>query len=737
MALNPRIWRRLFAGGAVFTVLVVCGFYVRGMLRTSRIIRDIPKNIAANLAQSTTGFTFSKSEGGRTLFTIHAAQARQFKDDGRAELHDVNIIVYGRDAKRFDQIYGSDFVYDQRSGDVVATGEVHIDLESDSTGSARPDQSPPREIKNPIHLKTSGLTFNHKTGHAHTDERIEFRIPEAVGSAVGATYDSKSNVLVLKSAVRVTTTEKQKAVITAASAIFTKEPRRAELLSGRVEQTSRDLQADKITLLLNEDNELEKVLASGNVHIEDTTAKGFDVKAPQGEVILGAKQQIKVATLSGGVAFESRGPSPGKGTSRTLVLDFGANNQPTKARAEGAVAVTQGQGSGAVAMNADAVDMFLKGKKLDRAVTSGAAEIVRTEGVTKYTITAGVFQGQFNSQNRLSAMNGSSGTKVVATTSGQPDRITTSRDLAAGFDGKGAISVVEQNGDFHYEEGLRRATAERARFVPADDNITLTGSPRVVDSGVTLTSQTVQLNRKSSTVFAQGEVKTTFSELKQQANGGMLSSSDPIHVTGTSMTAGRNTDSARFTNGRLWQGKNIVEAPVITFDRTRRNLQAQSSRERRVTAVFVQPRKDGDSTPINVTADKLTYVDADREAVFSGNVRARSTEMNTSAESIHILLLPGGGAGSNQLDRLIAQGDVKVQQPGRKASGNQLTYTAQEGKLVMIGSKENRPVISDDTKGQVTGDSLTFYIHDDRVLVDSQESSHTTTQTHIPDKSKN
>jgi len=33
--------------------------------------------------------------------------------------------------------------------------------------------------------------------------------------------------------------------------------------------------------LLNDDNMLEKVLASGNVHIEDTTAKGFDVKAPQ------------------------------------------------------------------------------------------------------------------------------------------------------------------------------------------------------------------------------------------------------------------------------------------------------------------------------------------------------------------------------------------------------------------------------------------------------------------------
>jgi lipopolysaccharide export system protein LptA len=137
-----------------------------------------------------------------------------------------------------------------------------------------------------------------------------------------------------------------------------------------------------------------------------------------------------------------------------------------------------------------------------------------------------------------------------------------------------------------------------------------------------------------------------------------------------------------------------------------------------------------------VLADRLAYVDAERKATFSGNVLARSADMTTSAESIQLLLLPAGGPGSNQLDKMIAQGDVRVQQPNRKASGNQLAYTAQEGKLVMTGTKASRPSIFDAEKGQITGDSLTFYIHDDRVLVDSQESSHTTIQTHIPDASK-
>jgi len=98
----------------------------------------------------------------------------------------VNIIIYGRDAKRFDQIYGSDFVYDQRP-EMSLPPARSIWIWSPIHRGPPSDSPQPQEIRNPVHLKTSGLTFNHKTGYAHTSERIEFRIPEAVGSAVGAT----------------------------------------------------------------------------------------------------------------------------------------------------------------------------------------------------------------------------------------------------------------------------------------------------------------------------------------------------------------------------------------------------------------------------------------------------------------------------------------------------------------------------------------------------------------------
>ena len=152
--------------------------------------------------------------------------------------------------------------------------------------------------------------------------------------------------------------------------------------------------------------------------------------------------------------------------------------------------------------------------------------------------------------------------------------------------------------------------------------------------------------------------------------------------------------------------------------------------------MFVETDKKGKTTPVNVTADRLSYVDADRKAVFSGNVLVRGAETTTTADTVQVLLLARGNQANSQLDRIIAQGEINIQQQDRKATGNQLVYTAQEEKFVLTASGGKRPSIFDAERGQITGDSLTFYTHDDRVLVDSKESSHTLIQTRIRDASK-
>jgi lipopolysaccharide export system protein LptA len=304
--------------------------------------------------------------------------------------------------------------------------------------------------------------------------------------------------------------------------------------------------------------------------------------------------------------------------------------------------------------------------------------------------------------------------------------------LLADFNGPGQITSADLSGAFHYQEGQRTATAEHAHYNVADDSYTLAGSPRVVDSGVALTADNIQLNRKTGTANGQGNVKTTYNDMKAAPGGALLSSSEAIHVTGSSVNAGRNAGIARYTEGRLWQGTNIVEAPSLTFDKSHRTLQAQGDQARQVATVFVQPGKGGKSTPVNVKADKLTYVDAERKAVFAGHVVIKSADTTMNANSMQIFLLARGspsGVSGNQLDRIVAQGDIEIQQGGRRAVGNQVVYTAQEQKFVLTGTPERKPSIFDAEHGQITGDSLTFFTQGDRVLVGSRDSSPTLTQT--------
>jgi lipopolysaccharide export system protein LptA len=374
------------------------------------------------------------------------------------------------------------------------------------------------------------------------------------------------------------------------------------------------------------------------------------------------------------------------------------------------------------------MDLYLDGKRLEKAVTSaGPAEIRMTQGTEKTTISAGQFETRFNADNRLNALLGSPDAKIVTSTPGRPDRITTSRELTAAFNAKGEIISAEQTGDFHYQEGTQTASSDRAKYIAADDSIALTGSPRLVDSRGILTADTIHLNRKTGGAFAQGNVKSTYSGLKAQPGGAMLASAEPIHVTGTTVTASKSTEVAKYTNARLWQGANIVEAPEISFDRAHRSLQAQGGLPGQVNSVFVQPDKKGKITPVNVTADKLSYVDSDRKAVFSGNVLVRSEETTIAADTLDVFLLARGSrsdaqAGS-QLDRIEGKGDIKIQQPNRRATGSQLVYTSAEHKIVLTGTENKRPSMFDAERGQITGDSLTFFTHDGRVLVGSGESS--------------
>ena len=698
MAFDPKRLRKFFAAGAVLVVLIACGFYLLGILKGRQTIPQVNNDIPANVDKNAKGFNLSKSEGGKTLFSIHAASVQQYKGGGKAALHDVSIVVFGRNQDRSDQIYGSDFAYDPVAKIITAEGEVRIDLEANSAAATPADQSPAAESRNLIHVKTSALTFNENTGIAQTKAPIEFRVPEGNGSAVGATYDSHGGVLMLKSAVKITSTGDRKATITGQSAVITKNPSKVVLQSAKVEEPQRTLSADKVTVFMRDDNTIERIVGSGNLHASSTGAKAFEVNANEGDLAMAADNQARSGVLTGDVTFAGKGDSPADGKAGKVLLSFGAANHLTKARAENAVQLKQGVPGKSQELHAAAVDLFVKnGKKIERAVTSaGPAEIVREQAPGKTTISAGHFETTFNDQNRPALLYGTPDTKIVDSTPGKPDRVLTARELTAKFNDKGEIVSADQSGDFHYQDGTQTASAARAKYVAAEETVLLTGSPRVMDTGITLTGDSIQLNRKTRSAFAQDNVKTTYTNMSAQPSGAMLASSDPIHVTGTSVNFNSATGVARYTKSRLWQGPNIVEAPTISFDRNKRSLQAQGSQIGQVASVFVQKDKAGKLTPVNVTSDKLSYVDSERKAVFSGHVIVRAQDTTITSETVNVILLPRKNQtetqSASQLDRIVAQGDIKIQQAEQKGPGEPAgLHCGEDQKCVLTGSPGTTP----------------------------------------------
>ena len=100
----------------------------------------------------------------------------------------------------------------------------------------------------------------------------------------------------------------------------------------------------------------------------------------------------------------------------------------------------------------------------------------------------------------------------------------TSRPRQHQPDARYPISPARRN-RLHHPAGKRRlhdnqvprkrtqAWADKAVYTPADRILVLTGSPRVSEGSMVTTASTIRINRVTDDAFADGDVKSTYSEL--------------------------------------------------------------------------------------------------------------------------------------------------------------------------------------------------------------------------------
>ncbi|MGA2978677.1 MAG: LPS export ABC transporter periplasmic protein LptC [Terriglobales bacterium] len=826
MASSVSRLRRWFAWIAILMVATVAGMYFYAQWSLRKAVHTIPAKLGLDIQQTAEGFSISKSTEGRTQFTVSASKAVQFKEGGRAELHNVKIVIYGKDASRFDRITGDDFEYDPSSGNVNAKGTVLIDLEANPEGMQHSDQSPPERTKEPIHLETNGLVFNKNTGDASATGNVVFQTPQASGSAVGVQYVAKTGTMNLLSAVVMTVNRPQPVHLNADRGVITKQPHQVFLTAVHMTRELQEAWSDQATFFLREDNTVDHILAEGDVRSEihgrsssnsktsNSNSSETRERSDRAELFLaGTRNLLTTALLSGHVQLANQeaqnngthenGAQPAEAAAGRVTLHFAGQQILRTVHAEDGVRLSQKNSQGGVLvavaspspakggaqsqdieMTAPVMDFIVKdGRLLERAETSGPPRIVITQpGANQKTVVTAVkFTARFTEKNRISTLHGEPDAKIVSglldpgksdlsksdvskadptkagsTKTGaagqtdriQSDRVSTSKMLDVVFLPEGGVRSITQTDGLAYVDGPQKAWAQRGEYTTADQMLVLSGSPRVVDTGMTTTAQTIRMNRATGDALAEGNVKSTYSDLKVQPDGAMLASSDPIHVTSRSMTAHRSAAIAVYTgDARLWQDANVVEAPTLQFDRDHRSLIAQGIAQgvaqatahgessQPVSTVLVQVDKTGKVTPVHITSARLNYADVERRIFLDGGVTAKASDATMTGERMTVFLLPRiqSQAGANpampgQVDRIIVEDKVVMTQPTRHATGDRLVYTSADDKFVLTGGP---PSIFDAERGKTTGDSLTFYRHDDRVLVEGRGTSPAVTRTQV------
>jgi LPS export ABC transporter protein LptC len=766
-------WAAITAG---VIALVVISVYSRRAIRESEARKSGPKAVPSTVQQQSDQMTFSKVEGDRTIFTVRASHATEYKDQNSYLLEDVWVTIYGRDGNRNDNIHTRECSYQPTTGAVRCQGDVQIDVASANPPAGSADKT--------IQVNTRDLTFNRETGDASTPQPVSFSFPQGKGHAVGVTYSTQSSLIVLQHDVHMDLAASDRTNglpvnVTGGSLEVRRDERKVLLAApADVRQGTRELTADKITIDLDSDFKAQHVTAEGSPVIHSTEAGGkVTIAANQFEASLDEQGWIESMVASGNVQGSREAPAGTDHFSSGLVEIALAPQNVVRmmTTSRGTVLDSAQDGQSRTLKTASLRVLFGAGKQADQpraesAETLAPGTIEMKSGNELTVLQAKKFVTVFDANGRLEKLLGHSGTEIKRTISSGAPQVTTANELVATFGSTGEWETLDETTHVHFQQGDRQASADHARMVSKTDNLSMDGSPMLFDSTSRTTARSVSINQKSGEIQATGGVASTY--LTSEQNTAVNLGAGPAHVTAATLTASNTSGRALYSgHARMWQGESVLDSNQIEVWRDEKKLVATG----RVVAVFPQasgqipkipgsepksPPKSSAQAPLpkaaktaseapsgptlwQIRAPMLTYWSDSGKAHLEGGVNATSQQGSLQSPVLDVFLTPAqstqagaaaagkppaSATGPRQLDRALATGGVVVQQGDRRGTAEQAEYTASDGKFVLSGGK---PTITDASSDTTTGHSLTFFVSNDTILIDSQEGSRTLTRHRV------
>jgi lipopolysaccharide export system protein LptA len=611
----------------VLIAIPAWNYYARRLQKSAspKVGAKLPSGVSVR----TEGFTYSRTEGGHTQFTVHANQSLGYKDD-KYLLQDVDVVVYGaseRDPQR--NIRGKNCAIDQATNDFTCNGNVEVQLDDHTV------------------VRTDYLIYNHRTGTVVAPQRATLEQNGTSGHADKVEYVVNTGVLKLTGNVNIQTADNIE--VETAAAVF-QQKENWTTMSGGVFIKSKTgwIRGSTARADLEPDTYKPKMInVDGNVTAESRSQAGSDLwklRAGSMEAIVSRSGVAERVRTRGNVEMEK----------------FAGDTQQRLSGGEIDTTLRDGKVESLLArQNARMVlgsDQTLESAQIWTNVTGS----VQTTGKSVLKVGDSTIEGNdFLIQSREDLVTFST---VKPATVKKDDQESSSDQMRARFaSSTNMLLELVQNGNFHFRTPQYEGHAQNGRFEEGGTIVTLEGSPVVNDSEKSLQAAQIRVNQKDNSFVATKNVSTL-----------MKNPTERVLVKAARAEGG--ADAMLYTgNVQLWRGDTYIKAERLTASgqgQQNSHLHAEAGPGGKVESYLKN---------IRATSDTLDYNDSDGVIRYLGQVHARKQDMILETPDLTVHFRDGN------VSEIVASGGVTVTRLDQRGTGERAVYDASTDLVTLTG----------------------------------------------------
>ena len=555
-----------------------------------------------------------------------------------------------------------------------------------------------------------------------------------------ALYGKDADRFELKKGVEIVTNQGNKpTVVKSNEAVYEQKSGKIFLFgSAEITQASDYVKGDNLTAELFPNKNLKNVLVKGNAYLKQTAPdRTTEVSGNELNAVFGDNQQLQTANVVGAgnanlipanandyskvsmsapnairLNFNNGLLNEMNTEGRTTVSMFAPNNKPDASDKK---------------ITADTVKTVFNGdgKNLTRTEAVGNAEL-HIEPLNnsaenyKTTINAPRFDCDFfetgnNPRNCVAATK----TKTVRVPTLQNEnrgtQILIADKLNAAFNQQSNdVSQLDANGGAKFSELDRSGTANQIVFTAADGTLKMRGDPLVSDSRARAKANEIDWDTRSEKSYLRGKVSTTYVSQKQTGGATPFGETNaPVFVTAENAEFNHKTEIGIYAgNARAWQENNYVRADKLIL----RQKQGELYGEGAVQSLLYDAKRTENgkesNVPVYAQSQKIYYFREKNQLRYETDVDIRQGTDRIVAGVANVFLND-----KNELAQTIAENNVVVTSPNRKAVGDYAQYIAADESVVLRGSPAK---IDDAENGTTQAAQVTVNLRTKNVVSESK-----------------